>query len=241
VINYASGLINVIIFLSIRKALPTPGLLPTFNIPRKPPPRVFIPPPEPKIGDVYPYVVPSASSEKSFGDRDRNNQKPTNDYVPDEVYVTNVGARVIGQRDSGTYSIEGLMMDQRGSQMSHHTMSPEPENRALPVMPSGQVEQYILPSPPPVHRHQRQNSVDSLHRPTSESYLDTDSDSDDDYSEYGDRGPEWEASLSAYFENVVISPPRAVDRFPVAVEGLHFPLPPSTATPMNIEDGSTRR
>lgn len=234
-IHYASGLINVILFLSIRRALPTPGLLPTFNIPRKPPPRVFIPPPEPKIGDVYPYVVPSASSEKSFGDRDRNNQKPTNDYVPDEVYVTNVGDRVKGQRDSGTSSIEGLTMGQRESRMSHDTMSPELENKALPVM------QYTFPSSPTIHRHQRQNSVDSLHRPTSESYLHTDSDSDDDYSEYGNRRSEWEASLSAYFENVVISPPRAVDRFPVAVEGLHFPLPPSTATPMNIEDGSTRR
>lgn len=69
-----SGFINVVLFLSTRKYLPAPTVLPTFNIPRKAPPSAFIPPGAP--GSIDPYYLPHGGSptgsDKSFGSADRN-------------------------------------------------------------------------------------------------------------------------------------------------------------------------
>lgn len=215
----SSGLINVVLFMSTRRALPTAGLLPTFNIPRKPPPSVFIPPPEPKVGDIYPFAMLSAASDRSFGDRDRHRQK-LDDYVPEEkVYVTNIGGAFKGRPQSRTSSHASVMMGSGESRMSSPSASPTLKNKALPAMPTSQAKQYAPSSPPADRQHQRQNSTDSLYNPFGDSRSYAESDSEDEDDVYGNRRSEWQPSLSVYFENVDLSTPQSGDRFPVGLTG----------------------
>lgn len=206
--NFSLGLINVILFTSIRKALPTPGILPTFNIPRKPPPSVFIPPPKSKFGSISPYVISSASSDQSFGDKDKDSQK-LDDYVPEEVYVTNIGASSDVHWLSGTDSSVSTVAGDGGSRRSSPSASP-----ALRInpLPSILTEQYTPPSPPVEFRHERQSSTDSLQNPFSDSNSHAESDSEDEYDEHGKRRSEWQPSLSVYFESIDLLTPQAVDR-----------------------------
>lgn len=211
---YVLGLINVILFLATRKALPTAGVLPTFNIPRKPPPSVFIPPLELKKGGVVPYTVSSAGSDKSFGTRDRNSKYDDSPLESEKVVVTNLGGTFKGHNRTGS----GIVAASPGPRPTSFAPSGAPRRAPSPPIDRGQ-----MPS--------RQGSVNSLRDPFEDdrAYISEESESEDEYDGYGRPRPEWQPSLSAYFDDVDLVTPRPDrTRFSLnAIGGANIPpVPP---------------
>lgn len=190
----------MIVFFTIRSALPKAGVLPTFNIPRKAPPSVFIPPIEPKLGDVTPFVVSSASSDKTFGTKDRYERISDVPPLPIEnAIIINRG---------GTFKGRGTVGSEKDVEQGPEVDVAERNSRdALIRVPS--------PPSPPVDRHEeklhsRQNSTDSIRNPFGDdNQADSESESEDEYDGYGQKrgrpDSEWHPSLSAYFDNVDLS------------------------------------
>ncbi|KAF8313496.1 hypothetical protein DL93DRAFT_2114128 [Clavulina sp. PMI_390] len=215
-----TGVINVVVFMSIRRVLPKPGVLPTFNIPRKAPPSIAIPDNEMK---VEPFVL-SASSEKSFGTHDRNSRLHDSPIVQEAPVIVNLG---------GTFRGKDL------SQLaSRNNVGAAPQAQPMPS-PGPHVHEADIaraPSPPvernPYQLHSRQGSQESLgdmKNPFGDEHQGPEYDSEDEYDGFGERR-QTAYSISGYFDEVDLVTPKAGAGFGHG----HEDVPPVPSMPNRI-------